>query len=156
MIFSETGRCAMSIPPRLKPESGSGQSFRHSTGRNARILIVEDDYLVGTFTEATLLEAGHDIIGLVTTGEEAVLQGTLSWPDLVLMDIRLAGQMTGIEAAVELRAQGIPTLFASAHSDPGTRVSGDEAKPEGWLAKPYSASEVVSAVEIAIARLRRH
>jgi CheY-like chemotaxis protein len=50
----------------------------------------------------------------------------------VLMDIRLAGEMDGIEAALALRAQGIGSIFASANSDAGTLARGEAAQPLGW------------------------
>jgi CheY-like chemotaxis protein len=78
-------------------------------------------------------------------------------PDIVLMDIRLAGLRDGIDAASAIRKQlGIPSLFATAHSDPVTRDRGDKAaSPLGWLTKPYTHDEVAVAVAEAIAKVRR-
>lgn len=156
MIFNEIIHYGMTSPPGAKTQDGSGLSRGSGVGAKARILIVEDEFLVAMTMEETLLEAGHEVVGLVATGEEAVQAGVSLRPDLVLMDIRLAGPMTGIEAAVTLSAKGIPSLFATSHSDQGTRASGEQANPAGWLAKPFSDSEVLAAVENALARLRRH
>lgn len=154
MMIAQITRYAMAIPPPPELPGASERSRGAMAISGARILVVEDDYLIAMIIEDTLLRAGHEILGVVATGEEAVQQGAVLRPDLVLMDIRLAGQMTGIEAAVELREKGIPSLFASAHTDQGTRTSGEEAKPVGWLAKPFSNAEIVSAVETALAGLR--
>lgn len=155
-MISEIVRYGMTVAPRRKAPLAGPQPRAFTTASKARILIVEDDYLVGMTIEETLLDEGHEVLALVTTGEEAVEVGTKLRPELVLMDIRLAGKMTGIEAAIELRAAGIPSLFASAHSDPGTRLSGEEAKPLGWLAKPFTSSGLISAVDTALAHLRQH
>lgn len=154
MIFNEIVHYGMTIPPFTNTRSGYDPSRGPKEGGRARILIVEDEFLVAMTIEDTLLDAGHEIVGLVATGEEAVQAGVSLRPDLVLMDIRLAGQMTGIEAAVLLRAKGIPCLFATSHSDKGTCASGENANPVGWLIKPFSDAEVVAAVDIALARLK--
>lgn len=155
-MIGEIVRYGMTVAPGGKALRADPQSSALTTASKARILIVEDEYLVGMIIEDALLEAGHDVLALVRTGEEAVKEGTKLRPELVLMDIRLAGKMTGIEAAIELRAAGIPCIFASAHTDPGTRLSGEEAKPLGWLAKPFTSSGLSSAVDAALARLRQH
>jgi two-component system, response regulator PdtaR len=155
-MICEIVHYGMAVPPHRPPSQPGLGSFEHTAGSTARILIVEDDFLVGISIEETLLEAGHDVVGLVATGEEAVEKGVLLRPDLVLMDIRLAGEMTGIEAAVQLRREGVPSLFASAHSDPGIKEAGVEAEPLGWLHKPFSSSALTAAVDLALARLKRH
>ncbi len=147
-----SARNAMADPPRKRSKQmREGQP--HALGRRAgRIVVAEDNYLVGLAIEQALLDAGHEVAAVVASGEEAVSEASRLRPDLVLMDIRLAGQMTGIEAAVELKALGIPSLFASAHSDTATRLSGERAMPLGWLTKPFSAAELVSAVAAALAQ----
>jgi len=141
-----------------------GRPFPHSSGwrhesteaLTGKILIAEDDYFVGTTIEQALLDAGHEVIAVVRTGEEAVRESIRLRPDLVLMDIRLAGEMTGIDAALALRAEGITSLFASAHSDAATRSAGDKAKPAGWVTKPFSDFEIVSAVAAALSQMTGH
>jgi CheY-like chemotaxis protein len=69
------------------------------------------------------------------------------------MDIRLGGEMDGIETALALRERGIGSLFASANSDPGTIARGEAAEPLGWLRKPFSDHALTGAVEQALAGL---
>jgi DNA-binding NarL/FixJ family response regulator len=72
----------------------------------------------------------------------------------VIMDIRLAGARDGIDAALELyHSEGIRSLFATAHHDSGTRKRAQDARPLGWLAKPYQPAVLVHAVQSAIAEL---
>ena len=73
-------------------------------------------------------------------------------PTLVLMDIRLAGQRDGIDAAIEIyRVLGTRCLFTSAHSDGLARSRAEPAQPVGWLQKPYSMARLVDAVRQALA-----
>ena len=135
----------------LPQEDGEGNA---APGLAGRILIVEDDYLVGLSSEWALSDAGFEVLSVVTTGEAAIEQVARDRPDLVLMDIRLAGKMDGVQAALALRAQGVRCLFASANSDPGTVTRTQEADPIGWLRKPFTGAALVAAVQDALARLR--
>ena len=137
---------------RLPLESGSGEDV--GPAPRGRILIVEDDYLMALSNEMALTDAGFEMIGVVDSGEAALMEvGNIS-PDLVLMDIRLAGDMDGIETALALRAQGVRSVFASANSDPGTVRRGETAQPLGWLCKPFSDHVLIAAVEAALAKLQ--
>jgi two-component system, response regulator PdtaR len=120
----------------------------------ARILVVEDEYFVALTIEDALVDAGHEVVGVVTSGEAAIDAANTLQPELVLMDIRLAGEMTGIDAALELRRRGFPSIFASAHSDEAMKEAGGKAKPAGWLVKPFSHAELVTAVKAALVRIR--
>ena len=119
-----------------------------------RLLIVEDDYLVGMEAEFGLSEAGYEIVGIAVSAEEAVLLAERERPLLVLMDIRLAGARDGVDAAIEIKRRlGIGSLFASAHADPATRARAEAADPLGWVVKPYRVSALVDAVAKAVSRL---
>lgn len=131
--------------------AGTGASSR------GRVLIVEDEYFVALDAEDALSAAGFTVVGVATNAEEAAEMAAATRPDIVLMDIRLAGSRDGIDAAAEIRRRlGISSLFATAHSDADTRSRGDAAaSPLGWLSKPYTHSEVAAAVSEAIIKARR-
>lgn len=139
--------------PPPAPEDGPSPGVEPEKGLRGRLLVVEDDYFVGLTIENALVDAGHEVVAVAATGEQAIA-AVAQRPELALMDIRLAGEMDGIEAATELRRRGIPSLFATAHSDPETRRRGEAARPAGWITKPFSNSELVAAVEAALVRLR--
>jgi DNA-binding NarL/FixJ family response regulator len=122
--------------------------------RRGRILIVEDEYLVALSSEWALSDAGFEVLAVVAKGEDALALAAEAVPDLVLMDIRLSGQMDGIETALALRAQGIRCVFASANSDPEIVNRGQAAEPLGWLRKPFSDTALLKAVDEALAQLR--
>jgi DNA-binding response OmpR family regulator len=121
-----------------------------------RVLIVEDNYFVGLTIENALIDAGYQILGVVASGEEALELARAESPHLVLMDIRLAGEMDGIEAAIALRARGITCLMASAHSDEAMKRRAAGAQPAGWLVKPFSNAELVATVKAALQKPHRH
>ena len=116
----------------------------------SRLFVVEDEYFIALVIEETMINSGHEVIGVFACGEDAVAAADSMTPDLVLMDIRLAGVMSGIEAAIELKRRGIPCVFASAHSDAATRNLALRAQPLGWITKPFAQGELVSAVTAAL------
>ena len=118
----------------------------------ARILVVEDDFLVAADVESALFDAGFDVVGVAETADSAVALATAQKPALVLMDIRLASGGDGIDAAIRIyRDHGIRSLFASAHSDVLARNRAEPARPLGWLQKPYTMDRLVDAVKQALA-----
>ena len=120
----------------------------------ARVLIVEDDFLVALAAEAALREAGFEVIGMVDTAEDAIAQASAQRPSLVIMDIRLSGRRDGIETAIELfRNHGIPCVFATAHADAEAHARAMPARPRGWLQKPYSMPDLVNLVRRVVAEL---
>lgn len=136
-----------------KPGSGAESSdgapvARKSEGRC--VLVVEDDYLVGLTISDLLAGAGYTVLGPAVTGEEAVALALEERPDVVLMDIRLAGKMDGVDAAIEIARAGIRSLFVSAHSDPQTRTRGEAALPHGWVEKPFSDAQLLEAIAAAL------
>ena len=76
-------------------------------GRSARVLIAEDELLVAWHLESLVREQSHEVCGLVPDGDGAVEQAADLNADLVLMDVRLAGRMDGIEAARVIREQNL-------------------------------------------------
>ncbi|HEX8240787.1 MAG TPA: response regulator [Allosphingosinicella sp.] len=118
------------------------------------ILLVEDDFLVGMEAETGLEEAGYEVAGIAATAEEAVALAGGRRPALAVMDIRLAGERDGVDAAIEIfRTFGIRSIFASAHGDVRTRARAEAAQPLGWVAKPYRVETLLKAVQEALGRL---
>ena len=115
-----------------------------------RILIVEDERIVATDLSKRLKAMGYEPVGRAASGEQAIaLAGELK-PDLVLMDIRLEGEMDGIAAAQEIRQRfHIPAVFLSAHSDETTLKRAKLAEPFGYLIKPFEDRELRATIEMA-------
>jgi DNA-binding NarL/FixJ family response regulator len=118
----------------------------------ARILIVEDDFLVATQLETGLTEAGYQIAGVAMSADEAIALAKSARPTLAIVDVHLIGRRDGVEAAIELfQDHGVRSIFATAHADPETRRRAQPAAPAGWLAKPYSSDMLLPLVRAALA-----
>lgn len=115
-----------------------------------RILIVEDEPLTAFDNETMLGDAGYEIVATVDDFEEAmkVLDG--EQVDLILSDVRLRSQQTGIHLAKAAKERGIPTLFATGHPYPGAAEIA-----VGCLLKPYSERQLKSAIACVDRHLQR-
>jgi CheY-like chemotaxis protein len=112
-----------------------------------KILIVEDEAIPALNIKMLLNDRGYEIVAIVVTGEEALELAGQTIPDLVLMDIALAGEMDGIEAAEQITRQfGVPIVYITAHADRDTLERAWRTEPVAFLEKPvedYQLSEVL-------------
>lgn len=116
-----------------------------------RILIVEDDRVVALDLKGTLAELGYAVAGTATRGEDAIDQVQRLQPDLILMDIRLSGKIDGIQAAHVIRTMAdVPIIYLTAHSDRDTLLRATSTIASGYLIKPYKATELRCAIEVAL------
>jgi DNA-binding NarL/FixJ family response regulator len=119
-----------------------------------RVLLVEDEHLLAAEMEQWLLEAGHEVIGIVSSAEAAIDVAEQRRPNMVIMDVRLAGHKDGVDAAEKIYTSlGIRSLFSSAYGDDWTRLRAMSAKPLGWLGKPYGRMEFLRAFGRAVDQL---
>jgi|GEM_PF-7057560 len=113
------------------------------------ILIVEDELISSKLLQNYLNEMGHHVMGVVPSGEEAIGYVLENNPDLILMDIQLAGKLNGIETVEIIRQTNtIPTLFLTSHTD---RVLLEQAKavePIGYLLKPVQPVQLEIIIEM--------
>jgi PAS domain S-box-containing protein len=117
----------------------------------ATILVVEDEFITGADIQNNLHLTGYDVPFVVDNGNDAIKKAGELQPDLVLIDITLIGQMTGIEAAAQIRDRyGIPVIFLSAHSDDTTITRALESEPFGYIIKPFEARDLKIRIEIAL------
>jgi len=119
----------------------------------ASILIVEDDPLVAESIKLQLVDCGYQVAALVRSGEEAAEQAQALCPDLVLMDIMLAGKMDGIETAQKIRVScDIPVIYLTAYADDEFFRRAQVTEPYAYLLKPGTPREIQLAIEIALYR----
>lgn len=124
--------------------------------RRLRVLVVEDEAIAAMDLEMMLEVLGHSVCGVLAEGPEAVREAGATRPDLVLMDIRLAGGTDGVEAAHEIRRlYGIRSLFLTAHNDRATLDRAAAALPFGILTKPYSRNQLRVALDRAAGEIGR-
>ena len=115
------------------------------------ILVVEDEAIVAMDIEDRLASMGYQFGGVAASAEQALALAETGHPDLVLMDIRLQGDMDGIAAAEEMRRRfHIPVIFLTAYSEEATLERAKLAEPYGYVLKPFDDRELKSAIEIAL------
>jgi CheY-like chemotaxis protein len=113
-----------------------------------RILIVADEQIIAVDLRRRLKRMGHVGVGIVTSGEEAIVEAQRLQPDLVLMDVRLRGSMDGIEAAQQIRAQfGIPMILMSAYTTVQSLEHIWRMVPTVYLSKPFFEDQFRVALE---------
>jgi len=116
-----------------------------------KILIVEDEILVATDIEESLESLGYEVQNSVATGLDAIAEVEKSLPDLILMDINLKGDMTGIEAAkVISQNHNVPIIYLTANADMSTINQAKVALPYGYIIKPFTDKDLQTNIEIAL------
>ncbi len=115
------------------------------------ILVVEDDAVIGMGLKRQLIKLGYHVADVVASGEEAISRAQDTSPDLVLMDIKLKGDMDGIEAAAEIRSRfRLPVIYLTAHEDDHLVARAKKTEPFGYLTKPYRERELDRTIEMAL------
>jgi signal transduction histidine kinase len=117
----------------------------------AKILIVEDELIVAKNLEQKLTRADYTVVGLAVSGIEAIDYAQNAAPDLVLMDIKLEGQLDGIQTAAELKKIiNVPVIYLTAFADESTLSLAKVNEPYGYIIKPFEMRELISNIEIAL------
>jgi signal transduction histidine kinase len=120
--------------------------------KDIQILIAEDDYLVGEMVQGMLSELGYTVVGLATSGAQAIELSTALHPNLVIMDIQMPG-MDGVTAARHIQeCCRIPVVILSAHETPELVQKASKAGVNAYLLKPTDIRELERAITIALAR----
>lgn len=121
------------------------------TDNPIKILVVEDEMLIGAKVAMFLSELGYEVTGIIPRAEEALLHLEEDAPDIALLDIRLKGSMDGIALAQVLQQEHhIPVIFLTANSDDATFDRAKEAKPYAFLTKPFKKLDLQRALELTI------
>lgn len=117
---------------------------------NKTILIVEDEHIIAMDMKAKLEDAGYNVAGIVSNGEDAIRKAAEIRPDLVLVDIVLKGEIDGIEAASKILALEIPVVYVTAYSEKSLLKRAMKKPPYGYLIKPVDNLQLKSTVKMAI------
>ncbi|MDX9925624.1 MAG: PAS domain S-box protein [Ignavibacteriaceae bacterium] len=116
-----------------------------------KILIVEDNLIVGSDLKRTLEQFGYYVTGIAISGYQAVEIFRESIPDLVLMDVMLKGEHDGIKTVDLLNSiVKVPVIFLTAYSDNDTLKRAAEREPYAYLIKPFHDRELYGAIEMAL------
>src|SRR5512145_3127263 len=114
-----------------------------------RILIVEDEHIVAMGIKRMLKNLGYTVTGVASSGDDAISKAESTFPDLVLMDIMLKGDMDGVEAAKEIRERfDVPVVYLTAYSDTNILERAKKTGPFGYIVKPFAEKDLYSNIEI--------
>ncbi|MBW4695273.1 MAG: PAS domain S-box protein [Lyngbya sp. HA4199-MV5] len=123
--------------------------------KKVHILVVEDESVIAADIKDCLENLGYAVPAIVVSGEAAVATAITVRPDLVLMDIRLKGEMDGVQAAAAIWTHlRIPVVYSTGHSDRSTMERAKATEPFGYVLKPIEEQELYVAIETALQRFR--
>ncbi len=117
----------------------------------AKILIVEDEFITSEMLKEKLTEFGYTVCAVVSSGKEAIKKAKQEKPDLVLMDIKLKGDIDGVETAHQIYSHfSIPVMFVTAYSDKELIDRAITTEPFGYLIKPFKDQELDARIKMAL------
>jgi len=115
------------------------------------IFIVEDESIVAKDIQNNLIKLGYNVLGIANNGNDAIEQIKELNPDIVLMDIMIKGELTGIEVAEQLRKfVNVPVIFLTAYADESTLSRAKVTEPYGYILKPFKEIDLHSTIEMAV------
>ena len=118
---------------------------------NLRVLIVEDETIIARDLARTMKKFGYDVVDVVSSGEEVIGRTIELEPNLILMDIKLSGKMSGIEAADEIKKIiDIPIIYITAYADKETIQKAKLTEPFAYIVKPFDEKSLNTSIEIAV------
>lgn len=118
-----------------------------------KILVVEDEMLIGAKISMLLTAMGYEVTGILPRGEDALVQVEENKPDIILLDINLKGRLDGIETAAQLKEKNIPIIYLTANSDDATFNRAKETRPAALISKPFKQLDLQRAIELTISRM---
>ncbi|GGN07453.1 hypothetical protein GCM10010967_48800 [Dyadobacter beijingensis] len=119
-----------------------------------RVLIVEDEFIVANDLRVILQQAGYEVSGVAASAEEADELIQAAKPDLVLLDIRLDGQRSGIDLARKLKEENLAFVYISANSSQEILEEAKRTDPYGFIVKPFRKKDLLVTIDIALYRHR--
>lgn len=118
-----------------------------------RILVVEDEQIVALDIRKKLQSTGYTVVAIADSGASALEQMATYSPDLVIMDVRLRGEMDGIDAALVIQKDfGVPVVYITGYPDEDILHRIQSSSPFGFLLKPFEARELHTVIQIALNR----
>jgi len=119
-----------------------------------KILIVEDEMIIGANISLQLTKLGYEVTGLVTRGEEALNHVKQHKPDIVLMDIQLKGDLDGIETVKLMHKEiNLPIIYLTANADQEHFDRAKSTNPYAFISKPFKKMDLQHAIELIIDKL---
>jgi DNA-binding LytR/AlgR family response regulator len=120
-----------------------------------KILIVEDEMVIGANISLQLSVLGYEITGILPRGKEALAHVKKNQPDIILMDINLKGEWDGIETAQQIhKKQHIPIIYLTANADEDHFKRAKATNPYAFISKPFKKLDLQRAIELTLNRIQ--
>ncbi len=125
--------------------------------RPLRILVVEDEMVIGANISLQLSGFGYEVTGIVPRGEEALVHVRENHPDIVLLDIHLKGKIDGIQTAEMMQKErNIPVIYLTANADDAHFNRAKDTHPYAFIPKPFKSLDLKRAIELTASRLQQN
>lgn len=119
-----------------------------------KILIVEDEMIIAANTSLQLTNLGYEVSGIVSRGEEALVQIEENLPDIILLDIQLKGELDGIETAHRMQKHfNIPIIYLTSNVDEANFERAKETRPYAFISKPFKKLDLAHAIDLTANRI---
>ena len=116
--------------------------------RKAKVMIVEDEIITGAALRKDLQNLGYEVCSLASSGEKAIQIAENERPDVVLMDVRIQGEIDGIETAKDIRSRfGARSIFMTGYPDEKIKEKAGITEPYEYLVKPVESIDIKEAIE---------
>ena len=120
-----------------------------------KIQIVEDESIFAMDLASQLKEMNYSVVSITDSGDKAIQEAAINNPDVILMDIRLKGEIDGIDASRKIRRRNnIPIIFLTAYADEHTLKRAKVTEPFGYLLKPINKQELKAVIEMVLYKHR--
>ncbi|MFM9969111.1 MAG: response regulator [Burkholderiales bacterium] len=139
--------------PRQSAVDAFAGGARNGVGSHKSVFIVEDEALIAMDLEFRLADLGYTVCGKAGRGDAALKDIAATQPDVVLMDINIAGDMSGLDVARALRqSMTVPIIFLTAYSSSDVIAAASEYGAYGFLVKPFEERELHTTIQVALTR----
>lgn len=119
-----------------------------------KIVIVEDDFIIKLFISKVLGNSGYEIVGEATNCDQVLELLEVCEPDVILMDIGIAGNLDGIETVIKLRTKhNYPVIYVTGNSDDATIKRAENTHPVGIIYKPIDEVKLLARLQELLATL---
>ncbi|MGY6562007.1 MAG: LytR/AlgR family response regulator transcription factor [Luteibaculaceae bacterium] len=118
---------------------------------SVRVVVIEDEAIVRKDITLCLARLGYQVVGTGDTADKAVELAMELKPDIFLMDIKIKGDKTGIDAALAIKKQiNLPIIYLTAYADDATLEKAKQTEPYGYILKPFKEVDIKTAIEMAM------
>lgn len=121
-----------------------------------KVFVVEDEAIVSKDIQVCLKKLGYSVIGTFSSGERILQSLKEQKPDIILLDIMLSGEISGVEVSAKVKKEyNIPVIFLTAYTDEKTLSKAKVTEPYGYIIKPFKEIDLRTSIEMALYKWKK-